>query len=184
MEGVKDTVAGYTGRENAVKAPKYEEVCFSRDWVEGVRVFYDEDKLSYEELLDAFFETQEPKFGSRQYASIIFPHDEEQREKATAWLNQNAERQRGDGIPVKLTQIEDRTPFFQAEEYHQRYWQKTRPRIAGMIALLAISTGVLDSITPATVQSAIHTGANALVLAGLIFVLVERKIDTKVVQLD
>ena len=134
--GVVDTVAGYTGNPNAKKVPPtYEDVCFGRDWVEAVRVRYDNEKISYSKLLDAFFEAQEPRAGSRQYASIVFPHvnDNEQQQTAEKWLQDNQDRVRSDGGPALLTQIERQSPFYKAEEYHQEYWQKMRPRMAGSI---------------------------------------------------
>ena len=186
VKGVVDTVAGYTGNPSAAQVPPtYENVCFSRGWVEAVRVQYDDEEISYRDLLDAFFDAQDPRAGSRQYASIIFPNanDSEQRQAAQQWLQDNQGRVRGDGIPASLTQIEQQSPFFKAEEYHQEYWQKMRPRMAGMVALLAVSTGILDSLTPLEMQSAVHTVANSVVLCGLAFVLVERKIDTKTIEL-
>ena len=185
VDGVIDTVAGYTGAPNhSGPPPTYEKVCFSRDWVEGVRVQYDDEIVSYDELLDQFFEKQEPKMGSRQYASIIFPHDAEQRTAAQKWLAANDERVRNDGVPASFTQIEDLSPFYRAENYHQEYWQKTRPRVAGMISLMAVGSGILDQYTPLAWQSQVHSVANAVVFAGLLYVLVERKLDTKVVQLS
>jgi methionine-S-sulfoxide reductase len=189
VPGVKDTIVGYTGnpsfeRSNNSKAPTYESVCLDRNWVEGVRVIYDEDVISYNELLDAFFEAQEPKYGYRQYASIIFPHDAKQKDAAQEWMFNNGARIRSDGVSTAMTQIEDKSPFFRAEKYHQRYWQKTRPRVATMVALMALGSGIVDDWTPLAMHSPVHTGANALVLAGLLYVLAERKIDTNVVQLD
>ena len=183
VPGVIDTVVGYTGVENVKEPPSYEKVCFSRNWVEGVRVFYDDETLSYDELLDSFFETQEPKLQSRQYASIIFPHDSEQEAAAKEWLDRNSQKMRNDGVTTAWTQIEPLKPFFAAEGYHQRYWQKTRPRLAVMIGLIAISSGIIDSNLPTAIISKVHTGADALVLAGLMGVLLERKIDTKTVQI-
>lgn len=186
VDGVIDTIVGYTGNPEAseTEAPTYEKVCYSRKWVEAVRVLYDDEYLSYEQLLDAFFEAQEPKFGSRQYGSYIFPHDKQQQEIAKQWLLKENERVRErDGVTMQFTTIEPLTPFFQAENYHQRYWQKTRPRVAALIALLAISSGAVDSITPVTVHSTLHSVANDIALAGLLYLLFERKIDTKVVRL-
>ena len=183
VPGVIDTVVGYTGKQST-EAPSYDSVCFSREWVEGVRVIYDDSLLSYEQLLDAFFQCQEPAFGgSRQYASFIFPHNPEQERTAQAWLQQNAETVRKDGVPARLTQMEPLLSFYQAENYHQRYWQKMRPRIAFVMGLLAVSAGVLDGATPAGWQSSVHTGANAIALLGMLWVLLERKIDTKTVEL-
>eukprot|EP00527_Entomoneis_sp_CCMP2396_P005754 CAMPEP_0198151114 /NCGR_PEP_ID=MMETSP1443-20131203/54306_1 /TAXON_ID=186043 /ORGANISM="Entomoneis sp., Strain CCMP2396" /LENGTH=228 /DNA_ID=CAMNT_0043816683 /DNA_START=154 /DNA_END=840 /DNA_ORIENTATION=+ len=186
VDGVIDTVVGYTGVSNYDgPPPTYEKVCFSRDaWVEGVRVVYDDTQVSYNQLLNAFFEAQEPKTGSRQYASVVFAHDPTQEQMAQQWLTENSQRIRNDGVPATFTKIEPLSPFFRAENYHQEYWQKTRPRIAGMIGLMAIGSGVLDQYTPIVGwQSQIHTIANAIVFAGFLYILVERYVDTKVIQL-
>jgi peptide-methionine (S)-S-oxide reductase len=183
IPGVVDTVAGYTGKSDATQAPTYENVCYSRDWVEGVRVYYDDETISYAQLLDSFFDAQEPQYGSRQYASIIFPDDQGQQEVAAKWLAENYDRARSDGITGKWTTLEPLSSFYRAEQYHQRYWQKTRPRVASMIASLVVGSGKLDQFIPEAYQGMIHEGANAAVLLGLVFVVLERKLDTKVVQL-
>lgn len=183
VPGVIDTVVGYTGVDNVDTPPTYDKVCISRDWVEGVRVYYDDEKLSYEALLDAFFVAQEPKLASRQYASLIFPHNAQQEVVATEWLAKNEKRMRDDGVTAAWTRVEPLRSFFAAENYHQRYWQKTRPRIAAMIGLIAISSGILDNVTPIAVTSTAHTAADALVLAGLIYVFAERIVDTKTVEI-
>jgi peptide-methionine (S)-S-oxide reductase len=189
VDGVIDTVAGYTGNPSAAasnKAPTYDNVCFGRQsWVEGVRVIYDEDKISYEELLEAFFEAQKPQMGSRQYASIIFPHDAEQDQIAKNWIQENATRARQqDGRTPQMTSIEAKTKFFQAEGYHQRYWQKQRPRFAAILGLLAIATGIMDPIVPEAYQQTVVTAANSAVLLAGLGILLERKIlDVKVVEL-
>lgn len=183
VNGVVETVAGYTGNPSANKAPTYDSVCFSRDWVEGVRVKYDDETISYEQLLDAFFHCQKPKLGSRQYASIIFPHDEEQREIATKYIENKAQEARSDGWLPEWTSIEPLTKFYQAEGYHQNYWEKQRPRLAAIIGLLAVATGILDPIVPLAFQKAVETGANAAVLAIGLYVALERVLDAKVVEL-
>ena len=185
-EGVLDTVVGYTGNPSAEKAPTYDNVCFGQSWVEGVRVVYDDSKVSYEQLLDAFFEAQEPKLGSRQYASIIFPHNDEQDSIAKEWIEKGIREKkvRKDGVPVDITQIEPLSPFYQAEGYHQRYWQKQRPRFAAAVALLAVASGGFDSYVPQAYHSVLHTAANSAVLLGCAYVVLERKIDAKVVQLS
>jgi peptide-methionine (S)-S-oxide reductase len=184
IPGVLDTTVGYTGNKNTGGAPTYASVCAGRGWVEGVRVEYDDELITYEELLDAFFKAQQPQFGSRQYASIVFPETAEQEAAATAWLATNTNRVRKDGVSTAMTTVEAKTPFFRAENYHQRYWQKTRPRVAVLIGLMSIGSGILDRFTPGVIEDKIHSVANAFVLAGLIFVLLERYVDTNVVQLD
>jgi peptide-methionine (S)-S-oxide reductase len=183
VDGVIDTVAGYTGNPSASKAPTYDNVCFGQKWVEGVRVMYDDDKISYVELLEAFFETQNPKMGSRQYASVIFSHDAEQDQMARNWIQENVSRARQDGWTPQMTSVEAKTKFFQAEGYHQRYWQKQRPRLGAIIGLLAIATGILDPIVPEAYQQTVVTAANSAVLLAGVGILLERKIDAKVVEL-
>jgi methionine-S-sulfoxide reductase len=182
-EGVIDTVVGYTGNADVTEPPSYSQVCYSRDWVEGVRVYYDDDKISYRDLLEAFFEAQEPK-PSRQYASIIFPHNEEQKQVAKEWLTSEAERRRSDGIPVKLTQLEPLTAFYRAEGYHQQYWAKQRPRFALIGLLVLVSTGVVDSYIPKGYQIFLDRITNGFILALALYVLAERLLDSKVVELQ
>jgi peptide-methionine (S)-S-oxide reductase len=222
VAGVVDTVAGYTGKADTDKAdkadsdattttttaprpcPSYEDVCYSRDWVEGVRVYYDDEIISYAQLLDFFFHAQEPRAGSRQYASIIFFHpsntddadddDAEQQQQqqqqqqqavAVQWLLDNKDRARSDGITAgQWTTLEPVSSFYRAEQYHQRYWQKTRPRVSSMIACLAIGSGAIDKFTPSAYLGMLHDGANLAVVLGLLFVILERKFDTKVVRLE
>ena len=183
VDGVVETVAGYTGNPSAKKEPTYDSVCFSRDWVEGVRVKYDDERISYEQLLDAFFLSQKPKLGSRQYSSIIFPHDEEQKKIAMEYLQANAEKVRKDGWMTSWTVVEPLSKFYQAEGYHQSYWQKQRPRFAAIVALIAVSTGVLDPVIPDQFQKLVENFANVVTLAIGIYQILERAIDAKVVEL-
>lgn len=63
-------------------------------------------------------------------------------------------------------------------------WQeKQRPRLAAIIGLLAVATGILDPIVPLAFQKAVETGANAAVLAIGLYVALERVLDAKVVEL-
>ncbi|CAB9527513.1 Peptide methionine sulfoxide reductase MsrA [Seminavis robusta] len=182
IDGVSEAAAGYTGNPNAKEVPDYDKVCFSRDWVEGVRVVYDDDKVSYEQLLDAFFEAQEPKLGSRQYASIIFPHDEEQQKIATEWLQEGADKVReSDGVPLSITQVEPLSPFYRAEGYHQNYWQKFRPRVAVVVGLIALQIAHFD-VSP-DIASGIDTFADWGLKAVALSVILERLLDRNVVEL-
>jgi peptide-methionine (S)-S-oxide reductase len=183
IDGVIDTVVGYTGKLDATTPPTYESVCYGRDWVEAVRVIYDDDKISYQQLLDAMFEVQKPKLGSRQYSSIVFTHDEKQQTLSQIWVEQNSGRQRHDGWRAEWTAVEPLSKFFQAEGYHQRYWQKQRPRFAIMLGLLVISTGLLNSVLPVDLQSTIETAANASVVAIGLATILERFWDAKVIEI-
>ena len=82
-----------------------------------------------------------------------------------------------------MTEIEKLTSFWRAEGYHQEYWQKTRPRIALLIVLLAVSSGILDSVVPSQYLTELHTASSAVTLAQLAYVLFERRFSGGVIEL-
>lgn len=83
--GIIETAAGYTGAPDNAKRPNYDSVCFGKDWVEGVRVVYDDEEVTYEELLDEFMVSQKPGY-QRQYASVIFVDDKDEEKAARQWI--------------------------------------------------------------------------------------------------
>mmetsp|Transcript_3614 Transcript_3614/g.5330 ORF Transcript_3614/g.5330 Transcript_3614/m.5330 type:complete len:249 (-) Transcript_3614:213-959(-) len=189
VDGVIDCVAGYTGNPAADKTPSYDSVCFGRRWVEAVRVTYDDSKVSYSQLLEAFFENQVPKPQSRQYASIIFvPKNSNEEKEAQGWLNQalsdNKTREK-DGLPAMFTTVETESPFYKAEGYHQNYWPKWRLRAMITIGLLTIASGALNGVLPSeAIQENVKSGANALISVGAAAAILERVLDAKVVELN
>jgi len=125
-EGVTATRVGYAG--GGVENPTYEQVCSdATGHAEVVEVTYDDEKVPYEQLLAIFWAEHDPTQLNRQgpdigsqYRSVVFTHDDEQRAAAEA----SRERvQAGLSRPV-VTQIEDAPPFWEAEDYHQRYLEK------------------------------------------------------------
>ena len=190
VDGVIDTVSGYTGNQNfdtdpSKTVPSYDSVCFGRDWVEGVRVTYDTSKISYQELLDAFFEAQKPQLGSRQYGSVIFPHDEDQLKLAREWQQGSVKKRDSDGFQSDWTEIEyPRTKFYAAEGYHQNYWQKQRPRFALIFVLLVIATGFGDQFYDPSLEETVKTFANGATVAVGLATFAERFLDSKVVELE
>ena len=126
VPGVTDTAVGYMG--GTLANPTYEQVCTDRTGhAEVVQVEYDPDEVSYEQLLDTFWEEhdptqlnrQGPDFGS-QYRSVVFFHSPEQQEQALA---SKARIQAQNGEPV-VTEIVPASDFWRAEEYHQQYLVK------------------------------------------------------------
>jgi peptide methionine sulfoxide reductase msrA/msrB len=125
--GVK-AVSGYTGgtKEN----PTYQEVSSgSTGHVEAVQVYYDPSQVTYEELLDTFWRHIDPtdpggQFVDRgsQYRSVIFYHDEEQKELAEK--SKEALSKSGKFSKPIVTEILKFTRFYEAEEYHQDYYKK------------------------------------------------------------
>jgi peptide-methionine (S)-S-oxide reductase len=126
VEGVVQTAVGYTGGTSV--DPGYEQVCSGRTGhAEAVDVWFDPAIVSYGELLDTFWSIHDPTtrdrqgwdFGS-QYRSAIFAHDAEQERLAVA---SREERQKVVARPI-VTEIASASAFYDAEEYHQRYFEK------------------------------------------------------------
>jgi len=128
VPGVISTRVGYTG--STTKNPTYEEVCTDKTGhAEAVEVTYNPAKVSYEKLLEVFFNIHDPTQIDRQgpdigtqYRSAIFYHDEEQKKAAEAAikrLNSSGKFRR----PI-ATQVVPVDTFYPAEEYHQKYYQK------------------------------------------------------------
>jgi peptide-methionine (S)-S-oxide reductase len=128
IPGVTATRVGYTGGD--LKNPTYKDVCTDRTGhAEAVEVDYDPAKVSYQTLLNVFWENhdptqlnrQGPDFGT-QYRSAIFYHSPEQEQEARAsksQLQKSSHLQR----PI-VTQIVPATTFYEAEDYHQQYLEK------------------------------------------------------------
>ena len=130
INGVEQTEVGYTG--GTTENPEYREVCSGRTGhAEAVRVCYDPNRISYGELLQAFWACHDPTTKDRQgpdigsqYRSAIFFTTDEQRAAALA-SKQELEQSNRYCRPV-ATAIESAGRFWRAEEYHQRYEEKRR----------------------------------------------------------
>lgn len=127
VPGVLKTTVGYTG--GAMKDPSYDDVCSdSTGHAEAIEIEFDSKKLSYDNLLDVFWNNhnpttsnrQGPDFGS-QYRSVIFYFNEEQKKKAEMSKNK---MQKKLGERKIVTEIVPAKKFYPAEEYHQKYLQK------------------------------------------------------------
>jgi peptide-methionine (S)-S-oxide reductase len=128
LDGVTDAAVGYAGGHT--EDPTYHDVCgHGTGHAEVVEIEYDPAIITYEELLNAFFEMHDPTQVNRQgpdigdqYRSVIFFHSPEQQAaaaKAKAELDASGRFPR----PV-ATLIEPAATFWRAEEYHQRYIEK------------------------------------------------------------
>jgi peptide-methionine (S)-S-oxide reductase len=126
LKGVEKVVSGYSG--GTVKNPSYKEVCTGRTGhAEVVQITYNPNVVSYQDLLEVFFQTHDPTTLNRQgndegtqYRSVIFYHNETQKEiaeKIKTALNQSGAFQN----PI-VTEISPATTFYVAEDYHQNYY--------------------------------------------------------------
>ena len=127
VEGVESVTSGYAGGH--VEDPTYEEVCRgSTGHAEVVQVAYDPDAVSYEELLEVFFAVHDPTTEDRegpdvgsQYRSAVYYHDETQRDAVEAYVDELESGGVYDGIVTEIAPLET---FYEAEEYHQDYYEK------------------------------------------------------------
>jgi peptide-methionine (S)-S-oxide reductase len=128
VPGVVDTAVGYTG--GMLANPTYEDVCTDRTGhAEAVLVEFDPSKVSYEKLLDVFWDNHDPTTKNRQgpdvgtqYRSAIFYHDAEQ-ERAARDSKTRQEKSGRFRRPI-VTEIVPEKEFWRAEDYHQRYLEK------------------------------------------------------------
>jgi peptide-methionine (S)-S-oxide reductase len=125
---VVSTSVGYTGGH--LENPTYRDVCSDRTGhAEAVQVIYDPKQVSYEQLLEVFWQIHNPTTPNRQgpdvgsqYRSAIFYHNKSQLEAAKA-SKEKLERSGRFAGPV-VTEITPASVFYRAEEYHQRYLEK------------------------------------------------------------
>jgi peptide methionine sulfoxide reductase msrA/msrB len=131
LPGVLTTAVGYSGGKT--KDPTYEQVCTDKTGhAETVQITFDPAKISFETLVHKFFELHDPTQVNRQgpdsgtqYRSVIFYADEEQKETAER-VRAELEKDHLFDRPI-ATHIVPAQPFYKAEEYHQKYYQKHDP---------------------------------------------------------
>ena len=128
IEGVTATRVGYTGGD--FKNPTYKDVCSgTTGHAEAVEVEYDPSKVTYEELLEVFWENHDPTTLNRQgpdvgtqYRSAVFfltPEQEAAAKASKEKLQRNGKYKR----PI-VTEINPASEFYPAEDYHQQYLEK------------------------------------------------------------
>lgn len=127
LDGVISAVSGYTGGQTPT--PTYKEVCTGETGhAECLQITYDPSKISFDELLEVFWQTHDPTTLNRQgadmgtqYRSAIFFHTKEQKEKAEKY---KAELDKSGAFenPI-VTEITAFDKFYPAEDYHQQYFE-------------------------------------------------------------
>lgn len=128
IPGVLSTSVGYAG--GSVENPSYEQVCTDKTGhAEVVHLEYDPARVSYDNLVELFFQMHDPTTMNRQgpdigtqYRSAIFFYTDEQ-EKTAKSVKERLDASGKWKRPI-VTEIVPAKPFFRAEEYHQRYLEK------------------------------------------------------------
>lgn len=128
IKGVIATAVGYTGGN--FEDPTYEDVCTGRTGhAEAVDILFDPALVSYEQLLEVFWNIHDPTTLNRQgpdignqYRSAIFYHSQDQ--KTTATVSRERAQESGKFKRPIVTEIVPSSTFYRAEEYHQQYFEK------------------------------------------------------------
>jgi peptide-methionine (S)-S-oxide reductase len=130
LNGVLKVTSGYTGGKSA--NPTYEDVSTGQSGhAECVQIVYEPSRISYDELVEAFFESHDPTTLNRQgadigtqYRSGIFYHNTAQKEKAEYY---KAELNKSGAYPKPIvTEVTPFSKFYAAEDYHQEYYQNNK----------------------------------------------------------
>ena len=158
--GVKSVESGYTG--GTTSNPSYRQVCGGdTGHAEAIKITFDPDQLSYDDLLDIFFATHDPTQLNRQgndvgtqYRSAIFPQNDEQAEKARAAI----ERNNADHGGRIVTTIEPNGEWYPAEADHQDYWANEGQRNPYCIAHIPPKLQKLRKSFQARAKSATAVG--------------------------
>ncbi|ARS34938.1 peptide-methionine (S)-S-oxide reductase MsrA [Pontibacter actiniarum] len=127
LKGVKAVISGYSG--GTKPEPTYQEVSAgSTDYAEAVQVYYNPQQITYQELLEVFFATHDPTTLNRQgpdygkqYRSVVFYRNPEEREKAEQYIDQL--EQAGTYKDKIVTYVQPYKKFWPAEGYHQDYYR-------------------------------------------------------------
>ncbi len=139
LKGVEKVISGYTG--GSVPNPTYKQVCEGNTGhAEVCRIYYDPEVVTFEELLEVFWQTHDPTTLNRQgndvgtqYRSAVFYHDDKQKELAE-FYKKKLDESAVFNSPV-VTEIVPATQFYVAEDYHQNYFDEngTQPYCAFVI---------------------------------------------------
>jgi len=127
LKGVHQVISGYSG--GSVENPSYQQVCTgTTGHAEAVQITFDPEVISFEDLLYVFWRTHDPTTLNRQgadvgpqYRSVIFYHNDEQKNLAEKSLKETD----ASGLwpnPI-VTEISPYQTFYQAEDYHQNYYK-------------------------------------------------------------
>ncbi len=130
LKGVISTSVGFMGGD--FKNPSYKDICTGTSGhAEVVHLEYDPKVISYEKLLEVFWNIHDPSTLNRQgpdigtqYRSVVFFHNEEQEKTAAA---SKVELEKSNEFKNKIvTEIKPAQIFYKAEEYHQKYYEKQK----------------------------------------------------------
>lgn len=127
LDGVISAVSGYSGGQT--ENPTYKDICTGQTGhAEALQIVYDPSRISFDDLLEVFWQTHDPTTLNRQgadvgtqYRSAIFYHNEEQKQKAEEYKKE-LDKSGAFDRPI-VTEITPFSKFYRAENYHQEYFE-------------------------------------------------------------
>lgn len=130
LKGVEKLTSGYTG--GSLKNPTYREISTGETGhAEAIQIYFNPTIISYQEILDVFFNTHNPTTLNRQgydkgtqYRSAIFYHSKEQKENSEAFIKALTDAKVFDD-PI-VTEVNEFNMFYEAEKYHQNYYNNNK----------------------------------------------------------
>ncbi len=130
LKGIESAISGYSG--GTVKNPTYNEICTGETGhAEVIQITFNPEIISYKELLEVFWQTHNPTTLNRQgadvgtqYRSVIFYHNNEQKELAESYKKKLNEAKIYNE-PI-VTEISNYSTFYKAEDYHQDYYNNNK----------------------------------------------------------
>ncbi|MEG2807016.1 MAG: peptide-methionine (S)-S-oxide reductase MsrA [Acinetobacter sp.] len=125
LKGVEKVASGYAG--GTTQNPSYEDICTGNTGhAEVILIDFDENQISYKQLLDVFFAVHDSTTLNRQgndigtqYRSVIYYFNEQQKAEAEQYI----EQLKAEGLPI-VTELSPEPTFYAAEEYHQNFFAK------------------------------------------------------------
>ena len=128
LKGVKSVASGYA--DGSIDNPTYQQICTgTTGHAEVVQITFDSDIISFRRLLEVFFTTHDPTTLNRQgadvgtqYRSIILYHSDNQKSEAETFIDELGESLKASD-PI-VTEIKPLSVFYEAEKYHQNYYQE------------------------------------------------------------
>lgn len=132
VEGVRNVTSGYMGGE--VENPSYQQVCTGNTGhAEVIQITFDKNAITFEELLDLFWQAHDPTTLNRQgadtgtqYRSVIFYHSEDQKRKAEESIE--TLNKSGRYSSPAVTEISEASVYYMAEEGHQDYYRLNKDK--------------------------------------------------------
>lgn len=175
INGIIDVKVGYQGGLKSQNPPTYKQVCSgTTKHVETVRIEYDDNVISYKDLLYKFYNySGELLSNASQYSAVIFTHSNEQKIILENVIQELEEE--GNNNRVKIPIVKEASIFYPAERYHDRFWKKQNLR--NFLLISSILSQYLS--LPPSIYGEVKLIAGIIPIGYVILFLFERFIEPR-----